>query len=365
MALPLKDAFTARALGVMWNNYKASLGQPPFLGRSKFGTTKQDSLDIRFITGQNSVPVSLKASNFDAQAPLRDAEGFKDIQNSMPFYRESYMVTEKEEQDYANFASSENAALANSVLQQISKRPMNLIQGAEVVPERQIWQLMAPADGIPRVTVNIEGVSYYIDYTADNGVEYKRDHFIDLTGTPADKWSASATATPLDDLITIRRDFSKKTGYSLTRFSMNTETWEMVLNAEDTKKQVLGITAYNGGIRLRQADVISYLREYGIEIEVYDKVFIDESGNTNYFIPTGIVSAQSAGVFLGTYTFGRTPEERSGSLTDGNLSLVETGIAVYTYQTNHPINTHCVVSMIGLPTYEGMDSVVVIKADGE
>ena len=51
MALPLNEAFTARALGVMWNNYKASLGQPPFLGRSKFGTEKQESLDLRFIKG--------------------------------------------------------------------------------------------------------------------------------------------------------------------------------------------------------------------------------------------------------------------------------------------------------------------------
>ena len=91
------------------------------------------------------------------------------------------------------------------------------------------------------------------------------------------------------------------------------------------------------------------------------KVYIDEEGNTKYFIPTNIVSAQSAGVYLGDYTFGRTPEERSGSLTDGNLSLVETGISVYSYTTNHPINTHCVVSMIGLPTFEGMDSVVVMK----
>lgn len=59
----------------------------------------------------------------------------------------------------------------------------------------------------------------------------------------------------------------------------------MILKAEDTKKQVLGITAYNGGIRVRQADVLSYLREYGIEIEVYDKMYVDESGTTQYFIP--------------------------------------------------------------------------------
>lgn len=363
MALALKEAFTARALGVMWNNYKATLGLPPYLGRSKFGTVKQDSLDLRFITGKNGLPVALKASNFDAQAPLRDVEGFKDIQNSMPFYRESYMVTEKEEQDYANFASSANANMANQILAQIAKKPMNLIQGAEVVPERHIWSLLAPTDGVPKIDVNIEGTTYTIDYTADNGTAHKVDHFVDITGTADDKWSASATATPLDDMVEAKKEFAKKTGYSLTRFSMNTETWEMVLAAEDTKKQVLGIIAYNGGIRLQDSDVVRYLRERGIEIEVYDKIYLDESGNTQYFIPTGIVSAQSAGVYLGTYTFGRTPEERSGSLTDGNLSIVETGIAVYTYATNHPINTHCVVSMIGLPTFEGMDSVVVMKVD--
>ena len=44
---------------------------------------------------------------------------------------------------------------------------------------------------------------------------------------------------------------------------MNTETWEMVLKAEDTKKQVLGITAYTGGIRLQQSQVTEYLRGYG------------------------------------------------------------------------------------------------------
>lgn len=360
--LPLRDAFTARALGVMWDNYKKTLGTAPYLGRTKFGTTKQDSLNLRFITGKNGLPVSLKATNFDAQAPLRDVGGFKDIQNKMPFYRESYMVTEEEEQEYANYQSAEGS-LAQQVLAQISKKPMNLIEGAMVVPERQIWSLLAATDGIPKVTVNIEGQTYDVEYTPDNGTEYKRDHFIDITGTAADKWSAAATATPLADLIKVRRDFAKKTGYSLTRFTMNTATWEMVLAADDTKKQVLGITAYNGGIRLEDADVAKYLRARGIEVEVYDKIYIDESGNTQYFVPTGIVSAQSAGVYIGTYTFGRTPEERSGSLAKGDLSIVETGVAVYTYATEHPVNTHCVVSMIGLPTYEGMDSVVIMKVD--
>lgn len=361
MALPLAEAFTARSLGVMWNNYQKTLGTAPYLGRQKFGTRKQDSLDLRFIKGKNGLPVSLKASNFDAQAELRDVGGFSDIQNSMPFYRESYMVTEKEEQEYDNYRTSENSSLANNVLREISKKPMNLIEGALVVPERQIWQLLAPADGVPRIKVTIDKKPYYIDYLSDNEKsEHTAKHYKTFTGTSA--WDKSVTATPLDDLIRAKREFSKATGYSLTRFTMNTETWEMVLNAEDTKKQVLGITAYNGGIRLQQGQVVDYLKGYGIEIEVYDKLYVDpEDGQTKYFVPTGIVSAQSAGVFLGDYTFGKTPEERSGSITDGNLSLVETGVSVYTYATNHPINTHCIVSMIGLPTFEGMDSVMVLK----
>ena len=224
-----------------------------------------------------------------------------------------------------------------------------------------LFRSLAPADGVPKIDVNIGKKKYTVEYTSDGGVAHKKDHFVEISGE-SDKWNVPATATPLDDLIETRRNFAKKTGYSLTRFSMNTETWEMVLKAEDTKKQVLGITAYTGGIRLQQSQVTEYLRGYGIEIEVYDKLYVDPAdGQTKYFIPTGIVSCQCAGVYLGDYVFGKTPEERSGSLTDGNLSIVETGISVYTYATNHPINTHCVVSMIGLPTFEGMDSVVVMK----
>lgn len=174
MALPLSEAFTARSLGVMWDNYQKTLGSAPYLGRQKFGTRKQSSLSLRFIKGKNGLPVSLKASNFDAQAELRDVGGFSDIQNEMPFYRESYMVTEREEQDYDNYRSAENSSLANDVLREISKKPMNLIEGALVVPERQIWQLLAPEDGIPRVKVVIDNKPYYVDYTSDEGAEHKQ-----------------------------------------------------------------------------------------------------------------------------------------------------------------------------------------------
>lgn len=362
MALPLNQAFTARAIGLNWDRYKASLGEAPYLGRTKFGTKKQVGLDLKYIVGQSNMPVSLKASNFDAQAELRDGIGFSEVQNSMPFYRESIMVTEKEEQDYASFADGNKPEYANQILANIMKKPLDLIRGAQVVPERMIWQLLAPADGVPKVTYQIKGEQIVIDYVATTKAStYKADHFVEIKGDA--QWKESATATPLDDLIKIKREFAKASGYSLARFSMNTETFEQILNAEDTKKQVLGIVAYNGGIRVRQADVVSYLAEYGITIEVYDKMYVDEAGNTQYFIPTGMVSAQSAGVFLGDVHMGTTPEERSGNLASGNLAIVDSGISVYTYTTEHPVNTHTVVSMIALPSFEGIDSVMTINVN--
>ena len=77
-----------------------------------------------------------------------------------------------------------------------------------------------------------------------------------------------------------------------------------------------------------------------------------------------MVSGISAGANqLGTVYYGTTPEERSGSLANGSLSIVDTGVSIYTYATEHPVNSHCVVSEIVLPSYENMNSVVVMKVD--
>lgn len=361
--LPLGEAFTARALGVAWSNYQQTLGIAPYLGRSFFGTDKKQGLEMRFIKGRKGLPVALKGSNFDALAPLRDAIGFKDIQNSMPFFRESYMVTEKDEQDYMNYMSAENSALANQVLKEIMKNPMDLILGADVVPERMIWQLLAPVDGVPKINVLIDGKEpYSIDYTTDGGAEYKSTNFMEIT-TDADKWSKPATAKPIQDLVDAQEQHKDNTGEVLSTFVMNQKTWKMLVNAEDTHKQVQGAIAYQNGIMLRDSEVKSFLLDnYGITVLVYNKLYLDETGASHTFIPDGVISAIAGNVNqLGTVWYGTTPEERSGDLSTGNLSIVNTGVSVYTYTTPHPVNTHCVVSEIVLPSYENMDSVFVMK----
>lgn len=369
MALPLKEAFTARAIGTRWDSYKASLALPPYLGRALFGTQKKMGLDIRYILGEAAIPKELKGSNFDAQAPLRDAIGFSDIQQSMPFFRESYMVTEKEEQEYMSFMDSANSDLANQVLGRIMKKPLDLVQGANVVPERMIWQLLAPTDGIPKITVAIDGdytnKAYVIDYTSDNGVAYKRTNYIDITGTANNKWSAPSTCKPISDLVAAQKQQRENRGQKLTTFIMNEKTWQQLVSAQDTKLQVLGSIAATAGQMLKEADVKEFLlSNYGITIYVYNNIYANAAGTTSTFVPDGVVTAISAGANkLGDVFYGTTPEERSGSLASGNLSIVETGVALYTYTTEHPVNTHCVCSEIVLPSYEGMNSVVVMKVD--
>lgn len=360
--LPLAQAFTARALATVWDVYAQTIGTAPYLGRSFFTTDKKQGLELRFIKGRKGTPLALKASNFDAKAPLRDAIGFSDIANEMPFFREGYIVTEKEEQDYMSYMNSENPALANQILKEIMKNPMDLVLGAEVVPERMIWQLLAPVDGIPKINVMIDGKTpYVIDYTGDNGAKYKETNFIELKGTSM--WSDAANATPIKDLADAQEQYEENTGDKLTTFVMNKKTWKQFVNAEDTKKQVLGITAYTGGIAIKESDVKAFLADnYDIEILVYNKRFLDESGESKTFIPDGVVSGISGSInSLGTVWYGTTPEERSGNLATGSLAIVNTGVSIYTYTTDHPINTHCVVSEIVLPSYENMDSVFVMK----
>lgn len=360
--LPLREAFTARALGVAWNNYQQTLGTAPYLGRSFFGTDKKIGLDLRFIKGRKGLPVALKASNFDAKAPLRDPIGFKDIQNEMPFFREGYTVTEKEEQEYMKYLDAENSDLANQVLREIMKNPMGLVLGADVVPERMIWQLIAPVDGIPKIDVVVDGGNKYsIDYTGDNGAAYKKTNYIELSGTSL--WSDSANATPIQDLVDAQEQHKDNTGEILSTFVMNQKTWKQFVNAEDTRKQVQGILAYQNGIRIKDSEVKSYMLDnYGITILVYNKLYIGEDGASHKFIPDGVVSGIAGTVSsLGTVWYGTTPEERSGSLAKGDLSIVNTGVSIYTYTTEHPVNTHCVVSEIVLPSYENMDSVFIMK----
>ena len=353
MALPLKEAFTARAIGVLWDAYKQTMGIAPYFGSGFFPASKSPTMDLKWFKGSKGLPVSLTPSNFDALATVRDRIGFKEMETEMPFFRESYLVKEKDAQDYENMMNAADPAIAQELLRQIALGPMDLVQGADVVPERMIWQLLCPVDGSPYLVDSEIGV--------DVDGSYKSKNFLELTGT--DKWDDADNCDPFEDLRVAKKAM-KKRGKNITLAVMNDNTWQKIVKSKKAREYIVA-KAVTSPVFIEESDVKKFIREsesLKLEILVYDKLFIDDSGAEKTFIPDGMVALLPGKTALGSTKYGKTPEERSGDLSIGNLSIVNTGVAVYTYTTPHPIVTQCIVSEIVLPTFERMDDTYAIKA---
>ena len=367
MALPIREAFTAKAVGIMWENWKKTQATAPYLGRALFGTMYSPSMKLKYITGEDGAPVQLKAANYDAQAPLRNPIGFGTFEQGMPFFREGYLVTEQDEADYEMVVANSDQSFAADVLRRIAMNPIKLVEAADVVPERMIWSLIAPADGIPKITVKVDGGDTYdIAYTADNGVAFKAKHYMSITSATL-KWSVPATATPLADIATMKKNFRSNTGNELRHLFMNDTTWQAILACEDTKKQVQGVLAYNAGLYLNEADVRAFIaNRYGLIVHVYNKGYMasESASSLTSFIPDYIVTgAAGERPMLGIVKYGPTPEMRKGVAAGGTVQVVNTGVSIYNFTEGHPFRTQCIVSELVLPSFEGMNNIYILNAN--
>lgn len=220
-----------------------------------------------------------------------------------------------------------------------------------------IWQLLAPVDGSPKISISANGVAY--DYNYDVDGSYKSKNFMELTGT--DKWNDLDNSDPIEDLRAAKKAM-KKRGKIVKAFTLNDNTWMKICK---NKKLASYILAKNptATVYITEKIVRAFITEE-LEIEpiVYDKLFIDDAGTEKTFIPDGVVTLLPGKTALGVTKYGKTPEECSGDMSTGNLSIVNTGVALYTFTTPHPIVTQCICSEIVLPTYERMDDTYVVKA---
>lgn len=356
-ALSLREAFTARAIGVIWDAYKQSMGIQPYLGDGYFPREKSATMELRWFLGSNGLPVSLTPSNFDALATVRDRIGFKEVQTEMPFFRESYLVKEKDAQDYENVMNAADSAVAQEVLKNIALGPVDLVRGANVVPERMRWQLLCPLDGSPKISISANGINY--DYNYDVDGSYKANNFVELSGTSA--WDDLENSDPIEDLRKAIK-VMKKRGKTIKTANMNDNTWLKVCKNKKTARYLLAKNP-TAVVEITEKNVKQYIKdELELETIVYDKLYKGEDGKERTFIPDGMVSLVPGKTSLGKTKYGKTPEERSGDKSTGELQIVETGISLYTFTTPHPIVTQCICSEIVLPTFERMMDTYTIKA---
>ncbi|MEA0565019.1 major capsid protein [Lysinibacillus irui] len=322
----------------------------PYLGATLFPPKKQLGLDLSWIKGSKGLPVALMPSEFDAKATLRDRIGFKKIETEMPFFREAMRVGEKDRQELNRLLSSNLDNMTRTLIANIYDDITNLVNGANVQPERMIMQLLS--SGKIKITANRQDYDY--DY------KMKSEHKEALAGNAL--WS-NADATPIEDIIRWQDTVEDNTGVRPTNAIMTRKTFGYLLKHPSIRLDMNPLGGQN--IILTDAVLKQYLQDkLGISIAVYNKKYLSEDGTSHNFYPDDFFTLIPDGTLGNTY-YGTTPEE-SDLLTgqsNAEVSIVNTGVAVTTVKEPHPVNVETIVSEIVMPSFETIDNIFIAKVN--
>lgn len=351
----IRDVYNAKAIALVQTEVASN--RIPYLGEGLFPAKKKMGLDLKWIKTSKGLPVSLSPSNFDAVSTLRSREGFKMTETEMAFFRESMLVKEIDEQEIMRVQDATDP-YAQDVLSRIFDDANTLIEGAMVVPERMIMQLLAPSDGSPKISIQADGVTYAYNYDPNN--DYKTNNFAELSGE-TDKWSDIENSDPLEDVSNGLNSVEAKTGERPSIMIVSRKTMDYLKQNKKIKSAILAqnVTAniFMNDNRVKEL----FSSELGVNIIVYSKQYKNEENVVAKFYPDGFATLIPNGP-LGNTWRGTTPEERTlmGS-KEADVSIINTGIAVAVTVSNDPVQTKTTVSEIVLPSYERMDSTYVIK----
>ena len=274
----------------------------------------------------------------------------------MPFFREGYKIKERDRQELLRVQESTDPYAAE-VISRIFDDTRGLVDGAAVVPERMIMQLLFPANGDAGISIKANGVDYTYDY--DPGDAWKGSNYTALTST--DLWTAPTTADPFKAFKNIKDAIRSKTGTELTVAIMNTYTFNLMAATDAVKNRYISTSGVSLGYLTDTETKAVVEGTSGLRIAIYDKQYKDESGVAHAFVPDGYVALIPDGA-LGSTWYGTTPEEADlrGS-GEAEVSIVNTGVAITRIVDKHPVNINTFASEIVLPSFERMDEVAVLK----
>ncbi len=350
------DLVDAKSIG----EYVTTLegGDEPLLGATLFPNKKIIGLDIKFVKGYKSNAIALKPSTLGSRAFVRDRIGGAVIQNELPFFREKMVIDERLRQELARAKKDATDPYTSAILEQIFDDAKNLTDGAKVQSERERMQLLFTGK-IKLVGAIQDGKQPVFDYDYDGDGSWARNNVKTLAGTA--KWSDHTNSNPLQDINDYVDKCSLK-GVKIVRAICGPKTWSDIMQNANIKamfKNPDGSQKIFG-----KADVITAIETVtGVRVAVYNKSYIDENGNENFYCPDNAMVFMPSGS-LGSTIYGTTPEEIDLMSGFGNasVSIVDTGIAVTTAKKyGPPVTVETVVSELVLPSFERMAEVFVIK----
>lgn len=338
------DYFTAKALAAYYNTTLADRNMQPFLGDELFPARKKMGLSLKWIKGAKGLPTTLSLSAFDAKSTKKDRIGFEAVQTQMPFFKNDMLIDEELRQELLIAIESGNADYVDTILRNIFDDTVTLLDAAAVTRERMRMQLLSTGT----IVLSNNGQSYSYDYGLASDQKY----------TPTTLWSV-ATSSPLDDIIAMQ-DVIEKKGYARPRRAITSRKVMRLLMKNEGIKEAIYVMS-NGKVTLTEDNVRNYFRENAnIDIAVYDKSYLDETGAAQRYLPEDLFILIPEGD-LGNTWFGTTPEEadlRSGA-TDAQVTIVDTGVAITTTKTTDPVSVDTKVSQVCLPSFEAADQIII------
>lgn len=337
------DLVTAADVVAYWT--EKNQNAQPLLGATLFPVKKRLGTKLEWVKGANNQPVALRPSSFDAKAIRRDRKGIEKVSTEMPFFKESMYVDEKMRQDLNNMIANNNQAVADQILINIYDDESSLIDSSEIALERMRMELLTTG----QIVISGNGQSYTYDYGLDASTQK-------VTVTKA--WS-DPTADIIGDIIDIVEK-AKARGITITRAVCNSTTAKYFRTNTAIKNAVYAFA--NGTVPVTTARAIEYIKnETGVTFYAYDNVYVDEAGTTHKYVSDNTVTFLPDGD-LGFTNLGTTPEESDlmNSVNTADVSIVNQGVAVTTSKIVDPVNVETKVSMIGLPSFEMADKIVIL-----
>lgn len=335
------DLVTSDNIVSYWNT-KNEQETENLLGEELWPSAQKLGLDLKWIKGSMGLPVVLKPSAYDVVALKRDRIGFEKVSTEMPFFKESMMIDEELRQQLNMVLETGNQVYIDAVMGRIFDDNTQLLRGARAQRERMRMSLLTTGG----ISISANGQNYEYDYGLKS---YQKVE-------PTKSWT-DATADIVKDIREWQDTVEQESGNRPTRAICSPICFDYIMNCNLIKNAIWGTDSVASVSRQR---VLSYIKtELELSIAIYSKKFIDESGEKKKYIPDDTFVLIPDGR-LGTGWFGTTPEQSdlmSGSAA--NVSITDVGVAVTTVKKTDPVNVDTKVSMIYLPSFEAIDSLLI------
>lgn len=353
--MQLSEIFDSQAVAL--NREEVESNRIQFVGEAFFPNRKKMGIDLKWIRTHKGLGIALKPSNFDALSTIRTRPGIAMTKEEMPLFRESMQVREHDMIEVMRIQDASDP-YADAVLQDIYDDTNNLIDGADIAVERMRMQLLSGNNGMPGITIGTtDNMIHYYNYDEDGS--WKAKHYIELTGN--DTWNNPTTSKPLNDVAKVIK-YLKSIGVNPAFMLSTSATFDYLVESDQIKNSLISLTGTP--INFMDTDTAEdvFRRKTKLDLITYDKMFIDYDGKEKNFYPDDFVTIIGSGQ-LGNTWYGTTPEERT-LISDPkvDVTVLDRGVAI-AVKTEYgpPVQVSTTASQIVLPSFEGMDSICVIK----